>query len=686
MILSLVSALGLLALIALMVSAVTLLVRVYLTDSYAEAFVLAIFGLVISVGVISELLHWLGAFRVEWIRLIWAALLVICAGWVWITRKRVPPARLRLATEHKVIYGSVGLLFAITLATGLLVAPNNWDSLTYHLTRAAHWLQNGNLNFFVTSNARQNVITPLPDLVIAHLMAFDVSAHLVTLGQWLSGVAIVTSIGLIANYVYLGSKTPTSNESDDSSRHQSTRVSYVACAVALAATVPMLLSQMSTTQVDLIAGLPVAVATVSMTWVKSNRFIAAALLLGLALSASLAIKATSMVLLAPLALVIAYQLARRGGVKPLLLVGLTTFFSAVALSGRHLWLSLTSDEGAASTARAVFNRTFGVDVVVTNFVRYTASSIQSPLTTVNTNIQESARGLLETLGFNADLPAATYSGGQFSLGAAWSEDHVSALFHMALLVLALLVFVLGRGWRLNSRLAWLVGLSISTWVLMSALIRWQPWVNRFTFLIVVFAMPLAAWLVLRLNKWVARTVLLFFLTFGFAWVLLQPLRGLAGTSWLPSTSLERFSVPSYDTPLSYSRFEQLFMHHPTTAETYQDAMDYLSSLNTDGVQLVIGGDDWEYPIWYWVKTTNPQVAISHLAMLVESPTAGPMSTAPQAPNARTAVICVGDCDQLSPSNGELFESDSVRKFVTEGPPTRSVERGPEITVGLLRAK
>jgi hypothetical protein len=39
----------------------------------------------------------------------------------------------------------------VTLVTALLAPPNNWDSMTYHMARVAHWKQNRSVDFYPTN-------------------------------------------------------------------------------------------------------------------------------------------------------------------------------------------------------------------------------------------------------------------------------------------------------------------------------------------------------------------------------------------------------------------------------------------------------------------------------------------------------------------------------------------------------
>ena len=46
---------------------------------------------------------------------------------------------------------------------GLWAYPNNWDSMTYHLTRVEHWMQRQTVIHYATNNVRQVSQPPLAE-------------------------------------------------------------------------------------------------------------------------------------------------------------------------------------------------------------------------------------------------------------------------------------------------------------------------------------------------------------------------------------------------------------------------------------------------------------------------------------------------------------------------------------------
>lgn len=86
------------------------------------------------------------------------------------------------------------IILLTTFFIGIMVPPNNWDSMTYHLTRAAFWYQNHNINHYYTSNLRQieNPITA--ELGLLWIIIFSNSDNLVFLIQWFSFLILILAI------------------------------------------------------------------------------------------------------------------------------------------------------------------------------------------------------------------------------------------------------------------------------------------------------------------------------------------------------------------------------------------------------------------------------------------------------------------------------------------------------------
>ena len=61
------------------------------------------------------------------------------------------------------------LIFSLLLFQGIIYPPNNWDSLTYHMSRIMYWLGNENLNHFPTHILRHLYQPPFAEYIIMHV-------------------------------------------------------------------------------------------------------------------------------------------------------------------------------------------------------------------------------------------------------------------------------------------------------------------------------------------------------------------------------------------------------------------------------------------------------------------------------------------------------------------------------------
>ena len=129
--------------------------------------------------------------------------------------------------------GALAFLLATTLATAFLYPPNNWDSMTYHMARVAHWISNRNISFYPTAIPRQNFQMPLAEFAIMHLQLLTGADWYANLVQWVSFLVLVCLSPLTA--VELGL----------SHRQQ-------LLAAVVMATLPMAILQASSTQNDLV--------------------------------------------------------------------------------------------------------------------------------------------------------------------------------------------------------------------------------------------------------------------------------------------------------------------------------------------------------------------------------------------------------------------------------------------------
>jgi 4-amino-4-deoxy-L-arabinose transferase-like glycosyltransferase len=93
-----------------------------------------------------------------------------------------------------VLLGAISLAALVNLFLAIYVPPNNYDSMTYHLSRVGYWLQHMTLRHYYTQDARQTFSPPDAEILILWVVAFLKSDLLANCFQWLAycgtGVAV----------------------------------------------------------------------------------------------------------------------------------------------------------------------------------------------------------------------------------------------------------------------------------------------------------------------------------------------------------------------------------------------------------------------------------------------------------------------------------------------------------------
>src|SRR4030095_5899533 len=84
-----------------------------------------------------------------WVLVSWALVAGI-ALWGLRRRPAESASTARALPLPRLALGAVGVVLAATGTLAFLAPPNNWDSMTYHMPRVAHWSQAGSVAHYPT--------------------------------------------------------------------------------------------------------------------------------------------------------------------------------------------------------------------------------------------------------------------------------------------------------------------------------------------------------------------------------------------------------------------------------------------------------------------------------------------------------------------------------------------------------
>lgn len=134
-----------------------------------------------------------------------------------------------------VTFAIVGILLLVQLALAWRVPPNNYDSMTYHLTRILFWLQDDSVRQFANATERQATFPVNAEIIQGWTMMLSGGERFVQLVQW------TAQLGLIA-FVFAAAKD---------FGYRRIHAGVAACAMLA---MPIMVAQATSSQNDLIVG------------------------------------------------------------------------------------------------------------------------------------------------------------------------------------------------------------------------------------------------------------------------------------------------------------------------------------------------------------------------------------------------------------------------------------------------
>jgi 4-amino-4-deoxy-L-arabinose transferase-like glycosyltransferase len=85
-----------------------------------------------------------------------------------------------------VVVGHPWVILIATFTVAWVTPPQTWDSLTYHLSRIAHWSQNQSVGHYISGIERQNSMSIGAELLVLNLYVLARGDWLANFPQWLA--------------------------------------------------------------------------------------------------------------------------------------------------------------------------------------------------------------------------------------------------------------------------------------------------------------------------------------------------------------------------------------------------------------------------------------------------------------------------------------------------------------------
>jgi Dolichyl-phosphate-mannose-protein mannosyltransferase len=463
----------------------------------------------------------------------------------------------------------------------IIAAPNNWDSMTYHLARVMHWQQDHNLDYYPTHILRQLHAGPWAEMAVLHFQILAGNDRLANFVQFFAMIGCLIGVSYIAKL--LGGN----------------REVQLFSSLAVA-TIPMGILQSTSTQNDYVTALwLVCFVSFALLSVKENTtgtYLSAGASLGLAILT----KPTAIVFALPFLIWAGFGLLKKlkGEVwKPVLIIAVAILLINGPYLARNISLFGSPlgplEETSGDLIYKYTNDVYNLGTLASNVLRNIGLQIKTPFDGLNVLLTESIAKLHALLGLDPNDPRTTWTGATFSVGhLAWHEDYVGNPWHFLMIIISLLLLLRFRNTTLRIYAACLIG----GFLLFCLLLKWQPWHSRLHLPLFVLAMPLS---ILVLSRFVSQRILQVMLA-AFLFLALQPL-----------FANETRPALGQDSIIVKDRISQYFTNQPGLEIPYRKAMQHLPR-GCSRIGLILGIDSWEYPIWVLGRAANMPLTIEHV--------------------------------------------------------------------------
>lgn len=490
---------------------------------------------------LTELLGALHLLSSGWLAAGWLAAGFLAAALVVraapLSLRSILPDLAGLSLSEKLLVAAQAIIVAGVMLLAVLAPPNLWDAMEYHLPRVVLWTSNRSVDTYPTPDYAQVTSAPFAEYSALQLYLLGDGDRWVDLVEAFSFAGALCGVSLIARRFGAGRRAQL-------------------LAGLFAATIPEAVLESSgsmTTQAGafwIIAALALMLGVSSEEGEPDKKRCDTILVLASAAAAGFALltKGTAYVIL-PFLLVgclLALPAAARRGVVRRLGWAVLLVVAINAIEYGRLYRLTGSPLGSPFPAGGPMlhfkNDRVTVGSALANTLRNLSLHLGTPNQRINADVLASVDAAIRLLGQNPSDPATVWVARPFFIVNSVTRNEIFSgnPLHL-LLILAAMAALFWRGLRDRKigPLLWFAASLVASYVLFSALLRWQQWGSRYQVVFFEVGGVLVALAIERISRpWLsAATALLLFL-YCTPYLLTNELR-----SYIPRPGLAAITEP-----------------------------------------------------------------------------------------------------------------------------------------------
>ncbi|OGW75566.1 MAG: hypothetical protein A2Z72_01445 [Omnitrophica bacterium RBG_13_46_9] len=533
----------------------------------------------VSLTFITELFSIFRLITRGWISAAWASAFII-AGYVFIKYNKKARHPLNVTRIPRFLILLICLIAFIVAAVGLiaLVAPpNTWDSMTYHMPRVMHWIQDHSVAHYPTSMTHQLFMPPWAEFAIMHFQILTDGDRLANCVQWFSMIGCIIGVSLIAKQLGAGLRGQI-------------------FASVIAASIPMGILQGSSTQNDYVVSFWLVCFVYFALRIKKTRTgLADFLQTGISLGLAILTKLTACFYALPFFFLLFWFLLKRfksKSWKPLVLIIAIALVINMGHFSRNAALSRSLAYGTAAKQRVV-NEIYGFQFLTSNIIRNAGLHLVMPAKRVRDKMNMAIKSLHGMLGIDMNDPRITlpqpvkYTG---ITRISFGEDNTGNPVHLALILLTLVFLMTSRSLKPKADGVAYAVVNLAAFVLICFTVKFDPYQGRYHLPLFVLMSALAGTVLAEISyKRIMNLIILICVFYSVPWVFRGNPRPLIGEKNI-------FNMP---------RIEQYFRTRIWLKDYYVEMASFVKSRHYSEIGL-LAAKPWEYPLWVVLEEDHMQ--------------------------------------------------------------------------------
>jgi 4-amino-4-deoxy-L-arabinose transferase-like glycosyltransferase len=473
-------------------------------------------------------------------------------------------------TEKALLICIVFIAMVIALVAWIF-PPNTWDSMTYHLARVVHWVQNHSLEHYPSNVLRQLYYCPFVEYIILHTLILTGGDHLANFVQFFAMIGSWIGVYTIAGL--LGAE----------------RLGRL-LAVFLAATIPMGILQGSSTQTDYVAAYWMICFVYCVFRWRQNCSWSNTLFAGLVLGLGWLTKGYTYVNTFPYFLAIFFKAIWPWKNSKVVMV-VCVLCLGLVLNAGYFMRNWKSSENIFGKAELTATTHWSIGGGAANILRNMCSNLGTTLLPLNQTLDSFFRKITYAM----DTSEQQHEFHVIAMSK--DEDNAGSLLHVLLGFVTLLIWLLF--FRADARLRdYVLGL-FAMCFLFSLTIKWNAFISRYHVSFFILLCPWIGTIWQRLNiRGVIIGIICIFFIFAQPYLFSGNPRRLVGNKSM----------------IKVERLGRYFVKKPYLAYDYLTAAQGVQFFKCHEVGLLIGEDTWEYPLWVLLHQGNYTFRLEHVGV------------------------------------------------------------------------